>query len=54
MREQTNMGGDNINHKLFVLVLLIANKISNKYLTEVGSKSMEGRDGEDGGGGLAA
>lgn len=60
MREQTNIGSDHINHKPFLLVLFIANKILNRHLTDVGSKSMvdrrscgsgraaqhEGRDGE--------
>lgn len=40
MREQTNTGSDHINHRSFLLVLFIANKILNRHLTDVGSKSM--------------
>lgn len=39
------MGSDHINHKPFLLVLFIANKILNRHLTEEDSKSMLGRRG---------
>lgn len=43
MREQTNIGSDHINHTPFLLVLFIANKILNRHLRDVGSKSMAER-----------
>lgn len=45
MRKETNMGSDHINHKPFLLVLFIANKILNRHLTEEDSKSMLERRG---------
>lgn len=48
MRQQTNTDSDNINHKpCFLLILFITNKILNRHLTEVGSKSIA-----EGGGGV--